>query len=277
MMRRLLVSGLGFALTTAAAVAQAQPAPVVLAPHRVVYDLALAASSGSRGVESARGRIVYDFTGDTCEGYALKYRQVTVLESGESGTKTSDLRTATFEGGDGRSFRFRTDNSSAGTSEKTVQGDAERSAAELRVRLRDPKAERFALPGDPAFPSDHLKRLVVAARAGERTLTVQVYDGSDDGRKIYDTLAVIGRPIAPGVGEGLEDAAKIPELAKITRWPVKLSYFAPGQGERTPIYSIAFELYENGVSRDLKLDYGEFALDGRMTKLEMLPVKACSR
>ena len=80
----------------------ASAAPISLAPHRVVYDLSLAKATGTRGVENARGRIAFDFLGDNCEGYALTYRQVTVLESGEVGSKTSDMRTATFEAGDGR-------------------------------------------------------------------------------------------------------------------------------------------------------------------------------
>ena len=54
------------------------------------------------GVESARGRIAIDFGGDACEGYTLKYRQVTVLDSGETGRAPSTLRTATFEAGDGQ-------------------------------------------------------------------------------------------------------------------------------------------------------------------------------
>ena len=80
----------------------ASAAPISLAPHRVVYDLSLAKATGTRGVENARGRIAFDFLGDNCEGYTLTYRQVTVLESGEVGSKTSDMRTATFEAGDGR-------------------------------------------------------------------------------------------------------------------------------------------------------------------------------
>ena len=53
----------------------------------------------------------------------------------------------------------------------------------------------------PLFPTAHMKRLIAAARAGDRPLNVKVFDGSDDGRKVYDTLAVIGRRIAPGAGE----------------------------------------------------------------------------
>ena len=46
-------------------------------------------------------------------------------------------------------------------------------------------------------------------------------------------------------------------------------------GEQTPIYAISFEMYENGISRALKLDYGDFVIDGVMSSLEVKPAKAC--
>ncbi|MCJ2140167.1 EipB family protein, partial [Methylobacterium sp. E-066] len=46
-------------------------------------------------------------------------------------------------------------------------------------------------------------------------------------------------------------------------------YYTPGVGERTPIYTLGFDLYENGVSGALKLDYGEFAILGDMTALDI--------
>ena len=260
-MRALLASA--FALLLAAP-ALAQPAPVNLAPHRAVYELTLARSGGSRGVESARGRIALDFTGDACEGYALKYRQVTVLESGETGGRTADLRTTTFEDGDGRAFRFKPDSAVGSGAPTGVDGEAEREGSAVAVRLRQPRRASFEIPADVAFPSAHMKCLVEAARAGETTLNV------------YDTLAVIGRRIEPGPVEA-EPASTHEALAKTARWPVTLSYFGPGDGERTPIYVISFEMYENGVSRALTLDYGEFALKGAVQSIEMLPPSTCQR
>ena len=65
----------------------------------------------------------------------------------------------------------------------------------------------------------------------------------------------------------------------LTRWPVTISYFdrAAGEkgGEQTPIYAITFELYENGVSRALLLDYGDFVLSGEMTSIEMKTARPC--
>ena len=44
-----------------------------------------------------------------------------------------------------------------------------------------------------------------------------------------------------------------------------------------PNYVLSFDLYENGISRALTLDYGDFVLSGEMTSLELLPEKACKK
>ena len=152
-------------LAALAAAPAAEAAPVRLAPHRAVYDLALSDSRGTRAVESARGRIVFDFTGDACKGWSLQYRQVTVLESGETGAKTSDLRNTTFESGDGRSFTFRTESDLNGTKAEPVDGSAERDGEGVRIRVRRPKPETATTAGTVYFPSDHMRHLVEAARA----------------------------------------------------------------------------------------------------------------
>jgi hypothetical protein len=250
--------------------------PPQLAPHRAVYDLTLASSRGARTIESARGRIAFDFTGDACEGYALKFRQVTVLESAESGTKTSDLRTANFESGDGKSFRFRNDTGSGEGPSQSIDGNAERKPnGPLAVRLKSPKRDNVSLDSEAVFPNTQMKDLIVAAQAGRTTMSMKIFDGSDDGRTVYETLSVIGKRIEPRQVEGLEEVAKQEGLAKLARWPVTMSYFKPGKKDETPVYVLGFDLYENGVSRGLRLDYGDFALKGEMTRLELLPEKPC--
>jgi aryl-alcohol dehydrogenase-like predicted oxidoreductase len=83
----------------------------------------------------------------------------------------------------------------------------------------------------------------------------------------------------PGEQKPADATAKQPVFATLTRWPVTISYFdrsIPQQaGEQTPVYAITFELYENGVSRALMLDYGDFVLSGEMTSIEMKDTKPC--
>ena len=254
---------------------------VLLAPHRAIYDLKLAKSHGSRGIEAVRGRILYDFSGSACEGYELKFRQVSELDSGEGNPALSDLRSTTWEDGDARKFRFSSENLFNERRTDVVDGHADRNAKTVAVSLSKPKEKNFNVPGGAVFPTEHMRRIIAAAREGKSVLEFPVYDGSESGEKLYNTLTVIGRPIAPGDKTPSDAAAKIPELAKLTRWPVTISYFdkkdekAEQTGEQTPVYSIGFELYENGISRSLVLDYTDFTISGEMTSLEMKNVKPC--
>ncbi|HZP69152.1 MAG TPA: cell envelope integrity EipB family protein [Pseudolabrys sp.] len=263
-------------------VAAAPPADrVLLAPHRAIYDLKLAKSRGTRGIESVRGRILYDFSGSACEGYQLQFRQVSELDSGEGKPALSDLRSTTWEDGDARRFRFTSENLFNERRTDIVDGHADRDAKAVTVSLAKPKEKKFTVPGTAVFPTEHMRRIIAAAREGKSVLEFPVYDGSESGEKLYNTLTVIGHPIEPGNRAPDDASARVPDLAKLVRWPVTISYFdktdkkSEQGGEEVPVYSITFELYENGISRALTLDYTDFIISGEMTSLELKNAKPC--
>ncbi len=283
--KRLIPAVLAMGLAAVAAHHPAVAAPpadkVLLAPHRAVYDLKLSKSHGSRSIQAVRGRILYDFSGNVCDGYDLRFRQVSELDSGEGKAALSDLRSTTWEDGAARKFRFNSENQLDDRAADKVDGHAERNAKAVAVSLSKPKGKTFDVPPSAVFPTEHMRRIIIAAREGKAILEFPVYDGSETGEKLYNTLTVIGRAIAPGEKPPQDAAAKSPELAKLARWPVTISYFdqqdekAKRAGEQTPIYSISFELYENGISRALILDYTNFTITGEMTSLEMKKEKPC--
>ncbi len=94
-----------FALLALVAVACApvKAAAVSFLPHQALYDLSLVKSRGSNTVNSARGRILYDFSGNACEGYTSEFRQVSELEIGEGKMMLSDLGSSSGEDADGKS------------------------------------------------------------------------------------------------------------------------------------------------------------------------------
>ncbi len=147
------------------------------------------------------------------------------------------------------------------------------------MELNKPGEKKLDLKNELVFPTEHVRRIIAAARDGKTLLQVSVYDGSDTGEKIYDTLTVIGKAIAPDEHKPNDAVAGQAAFAGLTRWPVTISYFdhavAEKSGEQTPVYAITFELYENGISRALLLDYGDFVLTGEMTSLEIKDVKPC--
>src|SRR5208282_5070498 len=99
------------------------------------------------------------------------------------------------------------------------------------------------------------------------------------GDKVFDTLTVVGRKIAPDERKHDDAAAAEPKLAAVPRWPVTISYFDKEKDkestEQTPAYAIGFELYENGISRALSLDYNDFVVIGKLTSLEIKEPKPC--
>ena len=272
-------TALALILLVFASGAYAQDAPIVLVPHRAVYDLSLEKTRGNSQVSAVRGRILYDFSGNACEGYALEFRQVSELESGEDKDSTSDLRSTTWEGADAKSFKFTSQNFINDNLVDTVDGHAERGPDETAVDLSKPEHKTLDLDAKVVFPTEHMVRVIEAARAGKSILDFPVYDGSDTGDKVFDTLTVIGRKIAANERQHDDAAATDGKLAKIPRWPVTISYFDKTKksenNEQTPAYAIGFELYENGISRALVLDYNDFMVSGKLSSLEFKEPKPC--
>jgi len=257
----------------------AQDSPIVLMPHRAIYDLTLGQTRGNAQIVGVRGRILYDFDGNACDGYTLQFRQVSELDSGEGKVSTSDLRSTTWEGGNAKSFKFTSENFVDDNLVDAVDGRAEHGAKATALSLIKP--EHKVLDIDPAvvFPTEHMVRVIAAARAGKTILDFPVFDGSDTGDKVYDTLTVIGHKLSSEERKHGDAADGEAKLSAIPRWPVTISYFDKGHGqkstEQTPAYAIGFELYANGISRALSLDYNDFVVAGKLTSLDIKEPKPC--
>ena len=249
---------------------------IPLVSHRAIYDLKLAQAKGRQSLQAVRGRIVYDFSGSACAGYDLQFRQVTELDNGEGKTAVSDLRSTTWEDGDAKSFRFNTQNYLNDELVDGVDGEAHRRSDGVSVKLTKPEEKQFDV-GTVVFPTEQMRKIIAAGRADQTLLDLGIYDGSENGQKVYQSLTVIGRKIPADQRKPTDAAANEAALAGLDRWPVTISYFdkSDRSGEQTPVYTISFELYDNGISRALVLDYGDFAVSGEMISLELKDSKPC--
>ena len=247
-----------------------------LASHRAVYELKLATTRG-KGAVAARGRILYDFSGSVCDGYKLDFRQVSELDNGEGKVTLSDMRSTTFEDGPAKKYQFNSENYLNERLVDTVDGRAERQPSGIAVTLSKPKDKKVDLEATIVFPTEHVRRIIEAGREGKTLLEFPIFDGSETGEKVYNSLTIIGHTIEPDKIPA-DAAAHQQALAGLKRWPVTVSYFEKtpkNNGEQIPAYSIAFELYENGISRALLLDYNDFAISGELTTLDIRDTKPC--
>ena len=278
--REILLTMAAFAVGSSFTGEPARAAGPGFLSHQALYELSLVKSRGANAINGARGRILYNFSGSSCEGYTSEFRQVSELNSGEGKLTLSDLRSTSWEDAAGKSYRFKIDTRMNNAEAPPVDGTAERVGDHITVKLKQPVAKTFELEGSVVFPTEQINRIIDAARGGKSVLELMVYDGSDNGEKVYNTLSVIGQPIPGDRGIASPDPSTANDKMKaLTRWPVTVSYYdrdaRTGDGEQTPVYAMSFELFENGVSRALVLDYNDFVISGALGKFDVKDSKPC--
>jgi hypothetical protein len=265
-----------FALASTHAVAQGG---ATLAPHRAVYDLSLAAARGGSGVGAVAGRIAYELTGSSCEGYTQIMRFVTRMTNQSGGVVLSDLRSNTWEAGDAKRFRFDSTQLQDERVAEATAGDASRrsTSEDTKVDLTKPAKKSATLPPRVYFPMEHAVAMIDAARVGKTSLRANFYDGSSKGEKYYDTRAAIGKE-QPATDRKLAEAKGIDRLKAVRGWPVLIAFFEPNAtGDALPVYELGYVMLENGVSKDLFIDYGGFALKGELREITFLPPSKCEK
>ncbi|HET7851848.1 MAG TPA: DUF1849 family protein, partial [Methyloceanibacter sp.] len=178
--------------------------PIKLTPHRAVYEVTLDDARSASGITGIDGRMVFEFTGSECDGYTLNMRMVTQMTDSQGQTNLTDLRSSTWEQGDGQKFRFQSAQYLNDKLGDVTMGRATRNPdAAVQVRLSQPSHAELNLSGKVLFPTQHSLALMDAALDGQGLLQAQIYDGSEKGQKVYETTAFIGKPVAPGTEDKL--------------------------------------------------------------------------
>lgn len=254
----------------------AAASPPTLASHRAVYDISLLEAGDGADVTGVTGRLVLEFTGSECAGYTSKLRFVTETEDAEGGVQMTDSRSSTFETADGRSLAFNNETYAGDVLAEQSEGKASRDGNDISVSLTRPDKKRFVLKDTVVFPTQQMERIISSALAGDPFVSFEVYDGSESGETVFDTAGVIGKVSTAVNDAGDESMVVKAGIAGMRHWPVTISYFdRRGGGEKTPFYVLSFVVYENGIGRTMRIDYGAFSLSGKLTGLEMLPATQC--
>lgn len=268
-MRAALAANLVFAASLASpfAATAAEAGVGALVPHRAVYDLALDSASDRSGITGLSGRMVYEFAGSPCDGYTVTFRFVTRIDT-EDTSRLTDQQTTTYEDGEGASFDFVTRSFVDEALDSELRGSARRERGETRVFLEKPEKQEATLAA-AQFPTQHLKDLLARAKSGETFYETELFDGSEDADKVMTTTVIIGKPAKASASD--PELKALGDLAGASFWPVDMAYFnlADGgaDGEELPTYRISFKLYENGMTRDLVMDYGTFSMTGTLVDL----------
>ena len=157
--------------------------------------------------------------------------------------------------------------------DKEVNGAAQDQPEGVKVDLSQPASRELQL-AESRFPTEHMLDVIQNAKEGKRFFEARVFDGSDDGDKSLATTTIVGKQVTPVADE--TDAGNAGAFARTAFWPVTIAYFNENaKTDALPVYRMSFKLYENGITRDLTMDYGEFSLTGRLAKLELFKQQEC--
>ena len=247
----------------------------MLVPHRAVYDLELKDASDRSGIKALTGRMVYEFNGSACEGFTTTFRYVTKIDNGET-RRLADQQTTTFESGDGKEFRFLTKSFVDKQLDTEVRGTALAVADGVAVEVKKPLEANYKLDKS-FFPTTHLLDMLERAEKGERLYEAKIFDGTEDADRTLTTTVIIGER-NKAANEG-PDQAPVKTYEGKGYFPVSVSYFDAKSegGEEEPTYQIGFKLYDNGVTRDLIMDYGDFSMSGKLVDLKIYDTPDCKQ
>lgn len=248
---------------------------IELAAHRAVYDLSLDKAADGTGIANLSGRIVFETAGSSCEGYTETLRFVTRSQLEDGSAMITDLQSTTYEH-DGI-FDFAQRTLVDGNMAEDIRGNAMRADGGLQVDLVRPEKKRVSLAGAPLFPARHLQNVIAAAQRGAAFVSADVFDGSEDGETVSPVTAVIGAKQADGGDVWKDDAESVDAIGAHVSWPVVFAYFDPStrMQEAPPAYQMSSLLYDNGIIRKLRFDYGNYSINGALTEIEFFDQGPC--
>ncbi len=239
-----------------------------LAPHRAVYDLALADAGDDSDIMQLAGRWVFEFSGSACQGYTLNSRIVMRFEMSD-GPSTIDQRVSSFEDAKGETFRFSTKSFIDQEFDSEVTGVARLEPSGTVIDYDAPEDVEHSF-ASTKFPTAQLRELLQKAKAGERFYETVIFDGTEFTDEPVLVSMVVGSP-KPVEKDDLErDALGV--LAQDTFRPVTAAYFdgEGADGEETSDYNVSFKLHENGVQRDMLIRYENYSMTARLSELTIL-------
>ena len=259
----LIAAGLGIGSAANAGAAE-------IVPHHALYSMSLGSTHGDAGVTGAGGTMAYQW-GETCDGWTVEQRYRLKMAYAESSDVSIASNFVTWESKDGLKYRFNQKETRNAKDNEEIRGQAKLDGPDKggTVEFEKPQPKSIKLPPGVLFPSSHTIFLIDKAKAGENFISRQIFDGATVENAVL-VSAVIGAKVEPD-----EESAKKSPLLNRPGWRVRLAFFPADQKAEKPDYELGMLLLDNGVSRDMTIDYGDYSIRAKLDDIEALPKPKC--
>jgi hypothetical protein len=233
------------------------------AAHRALYTLTLDPTQTTTDVVAAAGTMGYEVM-DACDGWAVRQRlDMTVTNhDGQDIHMVSDY--ATWESKDGLAFRFHMKQTTDDAVTSQTDGEAKlfKAGGAGEAHYTMPHDMVKQLPVGTLFPMAHTGAILDGATAGKRFLAIPLFDGTVDSG-VQDSSIIILKVNKPAPN-------RYAALSSLSSVRVRLAFFDVDPPSETPDYEVAMTYWDNGVADDLRMDFGDFIVDAKMTQFTPL-------
>ena len=227
-----------------------------MAAHRATYALRLD-SSAKDAVVAATGTMDYEVI-DSCDGWATQQRLLMDVTNNDGQTVRMVSDYSTWEAKNGSKLRFRVRQTTDTAVTLQLAGEADFGPGGGVIRYTEPKASTLKLAAGTLFPMAHTAHIMALAQAGQRFITLPLFDGSSDAGA-EDTFVVVTRTNRPS-------ATTFPVLSPLPSDRVNVAFYDHDSKGDQPDYQVAMRYWTNGVADDLKMNFGDFTMAGKLTR-----------
>ena len=239
------------------------------ASHRAAYVVSLDSIREDVALSSVSGQIAYGVE-KVCDGWLMAQSGTMNLHLPSGEVLPQTMHFSSWESDDGSQYRFTM--KSEGDSGETILGTAAIPAGTPgSATFTRPEAAQFALSSGTLFPTAHTALLIAAAQAGKSQVESLVFEGTEvQGAKLLVAFISPLSDAAQAVQASLDSA-----LVKRPGWTFRLAYFDPQDQTGEPLYEVEADQLDNGVALRWVLDYGSYAVEMKLNKIEPLNKPDC--
>ena len=266
--RAIATTAISAAVLFVAAISPGQAA-TQLAPHRAIYTVSLSPESAGGPVLDVDGVMSMSIE-ETCDGWIFTQDMKTVITIENGNTVNQSALFTSWESLDGQQYRFAS-HIKAGGGQLILRGDAHLNQdGSGSATYRETQEAEVDLPKGTLFPVSHTTWLIDEAKAGTRSAPRIVFTGAED-LEAELVNAFIGDFIV-ALDHGAGNAG---ELATGGGWPLTMAFYPITSGTGVPTFEMYALQLENGVSTELKMNFGDFATRLLIQRLEPIDRPAC--
>lgn len=236
-------------------------------PHKALYDIKLVSTRSGAQIINISGQMFYDWK-PACDAWISNHRFNLFYEYSDSPPMriTSDF--STYETFDGKTMNFTSQRKRDGNLFEELRGQAMRhddNKGEAVYTI--PKDLEFELSEGALFPMGHTLAVLSNIKQGKKFFKATIFDGSDEEGPV-EINTFIGKSQDPMVIEESDDLEAA--LLNTPAWRIRLAFFPLNKPSETSDYEMALTFHENGVIRDMIVEYDDFTLSQKLVALEKL-------